>query len=139
MECILRAHSLAAEIAYCSGDFSAALSEANTGLNQAEGCGYGVFAIEILLQLAKIHLATLEPRAALCHARKALDLAQQPECSYAWGEANALHLCGLCHKELGEPELARKRLESALKVRSRIQHPGLEETKKILDEIRVKK
>ncbi len=132
MECILRAHILAAEIAYCSKDFPAAISEATTGLNLAEGCGYGWFTIELLLQLAQIHLSIPEPRAALRNARKALDRSQHFECRYAWGEANALHLCGVCHMDLGEPELAKKRLEDALTVRNRIQHPGVKETEKIL-------
>ncbi|MFC2145882.1 DUF4062 domain-containing protein [Acidobacteriota bacterium] len=135
MEVILRAHILAAEIAYWSGDFAAAISEATTGLNQAEGCGFGKFAIDLLLQLAKIHLAIPEPRAALRYARQALDRSEHPDCCYAWGEANALHLCGICHKELKEPELARKRLEAALKVRKRIQHPGSGETEAILKEL----
>jgi tetratricopeptide (TPR) repeat protein len=135
MECILRAHILAAEIAYCSGDFPAALAEAATGLNHAEGCGFGKFAIDLLLQLAKIHLAIPDARAALRYARQALDRSEHPDCCYAWGEANALHLCGICHKELKEPELSRKRLEAALKVRKRIQHPGAAETEAILKEL----
>ncbi|MGB8657021.1 MAG: DUF4062 domain-containing protein [Candidatus Zixiibacteriota bacterium] len=139
MECIIRAHILAGEIAYCSGDFPSALSEATTGFNLTEGCGYGKFAIDLLLQLAKIHLAIPDTRSALSRARKALDRSQHPECRYAWGEANALHLCGICHKELGEFELAQRRLEAGLKVRERIQHPGAEETRKILEELKAKK
>ncbi len=135
MEVILRAHILAAEIAYCSGDFPAALSEAATGLNQAEGCGFGWFAIDLLLQLAKIHLAIPDARAALRYARQALDRSGNPDCCCAWGEANALHLCGICHKELKEPELARKRLDAALKIRKSIQHPDAAETEKILKEL----
>jgi tetratricopeptide (TPR) repeat protein len=135
MDCILRAHMLAAEIAYCSGDFPAALSEATTGLNQAEGCGFGRFAIDLLLQLAKIHLAIPDVRSALRYARQALDRSEHPDCCCAWGEANALHLCGICHKELKEPELARKRLDAALKIRKSIQHPGAAETEKILKEL----
>ena len=135
MECILRAHILAAEIAYCSGDFPAALSEATTGLNQAEGCGFGKFAIDLLLQLAKIHLAIPKPRAALRYACQALDRSEHPDCGYAWGEANALHLCGICHKELKEPELGRKHLKAALKIRKRIQHPDAAETESILKEL----
>lgn len=135
LECILRAHTLAAEIAHCSGDYPGALSEANTGLNLAEDCGFGALAIELLLQLSRIHYAIPDPRAALRNVRKALDRSQHPECRYAWGEADALHLCGLCHRELKEPELARKRLEAALEVRKRIQHPGVEETKEALNKL----
>lgn len=139
MECIIRAHILAAEIAYCAADFPGALAEATTGLNHAEGCGYGRHAIDLLLQLARINLAIPDPRVALGNARKALDRSQHPECCYAWGEADALHLCGICHKELGEVELAKKRLQAAHKVRKRIQHPGAEETAKLLEELQAKK
>ncbi|MCP4608376.1 MAG: DUF4062 domain-containing protein [Planctomycetes bacterium] len=134
MECIIRAHILAAEIAYCSGDYPGALSEATIGLNHAESCGYGRFAIDLLLQLAKINLAIPDARTALGNARKALDRSEHRDCRYAWGQADALHLCGVCHKELNEPELAKKRLETALKLRRKIQHPGAEETEKLIKE-----
>lgn len=136
MECILQAHILAAEIAHCSGDLPGALAEANAGLNLAEGCGFGRFAIDLLLLLAKTQLAIPEIRAALGNAREALDRSQHPDCQYAWGETDALHVCGICHRALNEPELARKRLEAAVKVRKRIQHPGLHETQKLLQELK---
>ena len=134
MECIIRAHILAAEIAYCSGDYPGAISEVTTGLNHAESCGYGKFTIDLLLLLAKINLAIPDFRTALSNARKALDRSEHKDCRYAWGQANALHLCGVCHRELNEPELAKKRLEAALKIRKKIQHPGAEETQKLIDE-----
>lgn len=136
MEGIIKAHILAAEIAYCTGDFHTALDEATLGLNHAEGCGFGQFAIDLHLQLAKIYLAIPEPRTALQHAREALDRSQHPECQYAWGEANGLHLCGLAHSQLGEPELAKKRLIAAIEVRQRIQHPGVEETHRALESLK---
>ncbi len=136
MECIIRSHILAGEIAFCSKDYPSALTEAVTGLNHAESCGYGQFAIDLLLLLAKIYLAIPDYRSALGNARKALDRSQHPDCQYAWGEANALHLCGVCHKNLSEPELAKQRLEAAYAIRKRIQHPDAEETRKILEELK---
>lgn len=135
MEAILKGHILAAEIAYCSGDYPGALSEAETGFNKAEGCGYGKYAIDILLLLAKIHLAIPDYKKALSYARQAFDRSDAPECQYAWGKANGLHLCGVCHKALGEYELARQRLEAALAIREKIQHPEVEETRKLLSEL----
>jgi tetratricopeptide (TPR) repeat protein len=135
MECIIRSHILASEIAYCSGDYPTALFEATTGLNHAESCGYGQFAIDLLLLIAKIQLAIPDYRAALGYARNALDRSQHPDCRYAWGEANGLHLCGVCHQALGEYDLARLRLEAALEVRERIQHPGTDETRKLLEKL----
>ncbi|NQZ05720.1 MAG: DUF4062 domain-containing protein [Algicola sp.] len=134
MECIIRAHILAAAISYCAGNLADALLEATTGLNHAEGCGYGQFAIDLLLQLAKINLAIPEPRKALCYARKALDRSEHPKCQYAWGIANGLHLCGICHKALGERDLAKKRFEAALEIRLKIQHPEAQETRVLLEE-----
>jgi tetratricopeptide (TPR) repeat protein len=133
MECIIRSHILALEIAYCSKDYPIALSEAKTGLNHAEGCGYGKFTIDILLLLSKINCAIPDYSAALGFARKALDKSQHPDCGYAWGEANGLYLCGLCHKNLGEPELAKMRLEAALKIQEKVQHPEKHETIKLLE------
>ena len=138
MECIIRSHILAAEIARCAGDLPGAIAEATTGLNLAKGCGYGRFIIDLLLLLAKIQIAIPEYRPALGYAREALDRAQHPDCRYAWGEADALHLCGICHQGLGELELARQRLESALKIRERINHPGVKETLKLLEGLKGK-
>ena len=84
-----------------------------TGLSQAETCGYGKFAIDLLIQLAKIYLAIPDPGTALVHARRALDWSSKPEVMYAWGIADAAELCGKCHKELGEDELAERRFEEA--------------------------
>jgi tetratricopeptide (TPR) repeat protein len=113
MECIIRAHRLAAEIALYSGDLDAAITEATTGLNQAETCGYGKFAIDLLIQLSRIHLAIPDPGKALTYSRKALDWSSKPEVSYAWGIADAAELCGKCHKELGEHELAARYFKQA--------------------------
>lgn len=135
MECIIRSHILAAEIAYYSGDYPVALFEATTGLNQAESCGYGKFSIDLLLLLSKIQLAIPDYKTALSNARNAMDRSANPECGYAWGEANGAHLCGVCHKALGEYELAQQRLTRALELREKIQHPEAEETRKFLAEL----
>ncbi len=113
MECIIRNYQLAAEIAICTGDVEAALAEATTGLHQAESCGYGQFAIEFLLQLARIQLAIPDPAMALTYARKALEWSSRAEVRYAWGIAGAAELCGSCHRELGEQELAVRHFEEA--------------------------
>ena len=94
MECIIRAHILAAEIAICSGDLDGAVLEATTGLNQAETCGFGQFAIDLLIQLARIHLAIPDPGTALAHARRALDWSSKPDVSYAWALQTLLSCVG---------------------------------------------
>ena len=113
MECIIRNHQLAAQIALCTGDVEAALTEATTGLHQAESCGYGQFAIEFLLQLARTQLVIPDPAAALAYARRALEWSSRAEVRYAWGIAAAAELCGSCHRELGEQELAARHFEEA--------------------------
>ena len=120
MECILRAHKLAAEIALCIGDLDAAIAEATSGLNQAEACGFGRFAIEFLLQLARIQLAMPDPGAALVYARRALDWSSQVEVRYAWGIAEAAELCGSCHRALGEHELAERHFGEAKVLRANL-------------------
>ena len=63
--------------------------------------------------MARIHLTIPDPGAALTYARRALDWSSSPEIMYVWGIADAAELCGKCHKELGEPELAAMRIEEA--------------------------
>lgn len=136
MRIIIHSHILAAEIAYCSSDFAASISEATKGLNLAVGCGFGRFAIDLLNILAKINLAIPDARTALRNARKALDHSQHSDCLYAWGEADALHLCGIAHTMLKEPQLAKKRFKAAVEIRQRIQHPGTNETIDYLNQLK---
>lgn len=132
MECGLRAHHAAAEIARVTGDYGGALGEAEAGLRLAERCGFGGFAINFGISLARTHLHRADPRRALRHARAALDASTHEECQYAWGEANAAHLCALAHRALDEPELVERRARQALAVRERIGHPEVEETRQLL-------
>jgi tetratricopeptide (TPR) repeat protein len=129
---VLESHLIAGEIARYSDDLQGAITEATTGLNLADGCGFGLLAIRLLVVLARSHLAVPDHRAALRYAREALDRSQHADCRYAWGEADALHLCGLAHRGLGEIELATRRLEMAVVVRQRIEHPDLEESRRAL-------
>ncbi len=139
MECIIQSSILASEIAYCSADYTTAIVEAMTGSNHAENCGYGKYAIELLLQLSKIHSAIPDHKAALSFARQALDRSALPECGNAWGQADGGHLCGVCHLALGEYELARQRFSAALILREKIAHPEAGETRKLLEELKARK
>jgi len=109
-----------------------AMAEAEAGLLLADGCGFGQYAIELRLSLARIHLDADDARAALRRAREALDRATAPECHYVWGEADALDLAGRAHARLGEIELARQRLTAAIGVRERLSHPRLDDTRTAL-------
>jgi tetratricopeptide (TPR) repeat protein len=132
VEIQLRTYRLAAELAQHLGDLPTAMAEAEAGLLLADGCGFGQYAIELRLSLARIHLDAGDARAALRRAREALDRATAPECRYAWGEADALDLAGRAHARLREIELARQRLTAAIGVRERLSHPRLDNTRTAL-------
>jgi hypothetical protein len=128
VEVQLRCYHLASEIARTERAYNLACSEAKAGIHLADTCGFGYYAIELRLALARAHLDAADAKAALQCAREALDRSIQPECQYAWGEADGLHLCGVAHARLGEVELARQRLIAALARREQLTHPQQDRT-----------
>jgi hypothetical protein len=98
------------------------------GILLADTSGFGRYAIELRLALAQAHLDAGDAQTALQITRVALDRSVDPECQYAWGEADGLHLCGVAEARLGEVEVARERLTAALAKREQLTHPGLAET-----------
>ena len=132
MERVIEAHLLSARHLFCSSYLQAALSEAETGLVHAVACGYGLLRIELLVALARIHLAWPDPAKAIQSAREALDLATHPDCQYAWGEADAAQVWGEAYFANHEPALAHRAFTQALAVRKRIEHPGVAETERWL-------
>jgi tetratricopeptide (TPR) repeat protein len=77
------------------------------GVKIARDCGYGIYHIDLLLAQAHLHLLQGNPQAALADLRLALDdgipandrtgqpqllAANDPECGYAWGIVEGLHL-----------------------------------------------
>jgi tetratricopeptide (TPR) repeat protein len=129
VEVQLRCFHLAAEIARTERAHDVARSEAEAGILLADTCGFGHYGIELRLALARACLDAGDPKAALQRAREALDRSIHPECQYAWGEADGLHLCGVAHARLGEVELARQRLTAAIARRELLTHPWLPETR----------
>jgi tetratricopeptide (TPR) repeat protein len=129
VEVQIRSYHLATEIARVERVFDLAPNEAEAGIHLADTCGFGHYGIELRLGLARAHLDAGDAKSALQRAREALDRSVHPECQYAWGEADGLHLCGVAHARLGEPELARQRLTAALARREPLTHPGLPETR----------
>ena len=61
--------------------------------------------------------------------------ARHPECGYAWGEGDALHLLGEALLEQGRYEEAEQRLQDALALRQRIQDPKAKGTHDLLEKI----
>jgi tetratricopeptide (TPR) repeat protein len=132
MQLIIETHLLMALQFFSTGDLQSALAEAENGLLQAISCGYGLLRIELLVALSRIRLAWPDPPRAIQAARQALDLTTDPDCLYAWGEADAAQVWGEAYLANGEPDLARRAFNRALEVRHRIEHPKTAETEQWL-------
>ena len=129
----LRCFHAACELHRHLGDHPQAITEAEAGILLADTCGFGKYSIDLRLALAETYLAAGDARKALQNARNALDRSEQPDCQYAWGQADGLHFCGLAHLRLGERELARQRLTAALELRERLGHGRVAETRRGLE------
>jgi tetratricopeptide (TPR) repeat protein len=136
VELQLRCFHSACELQRSRGDNAQSILEAEAGILLADTCGFGKYSIDLRLALAESQLAAGESTKALQTARAALDRSQAPDCKYAWGQADGLHLCGIAHLRLGERELARQRLEASLEIRQHLSHPRIDETRKALDQLR---
>lgn len=132
MHFIIEAHFLTACDLLASGDSQTALDEAEAGLLHAVSCGFGLLRIELLIVMARIRLAWPDPPKAIQAAREALDLAADPDCQYAWGEADAAQVWGEAYFANHEPTLAKQAFGRALEIRKRIEHPGVGETERWL-------
>jgi tetratricopeptide (TPR) repeat protein len=135
VEMQLRCFHSACELQHSLGDYAQSISEAEAGILLADTCGFGKYSIDLRMALAESLLTAGEPTKALQHARAALDRSQAPECRYAWGQADGLHLCGIAHLRLGERELARQRLVAALELRQRLGHPRIDDTRSALEKL----
>jgi tetratricopeptide (TPR) repeat protein len=135
IELQLRCFQSACELSRHIGDLPQCISEGEAGILLADTCGFGKYSIDIRISLAEAYLAASNFQKALQTARKALDLSLEPDCQYAWGQADGLHFCGLAHLRLGETELARQRLTAALALREKLGHGRIEETRRALAEL----
>lgn len=130
---LLRCHVAAAVIARHRGRLGQAASEAESGIQLADSCGFARWSIDIRLELAQVHLAACNLREAVTAAEEALIRSEHTDCRYAWGIADALHLLGVAQARLGAREKAFDHLRRAVGKRRRLEHPGLCETE---DELR---
>jgi tetratricopeptide (TPR) repeat protein len=128
VEVALRCYHLAAEIARHEKDFSLAEAEALDGIQLADSCGFGRWSLDIRTELAKIHLAAGEPAKAVEPAEWVMKRSEEPDCQYAWGIADSLHLLGVAHARLGDKAKARDHLSRAVEKRRPLEHPGLGDT-----------
>lgn len=137
VEILLRAYLAAAEVAQHVGDVAAAKVEAEAGILLADGCGFGLQAIELRLALALVHLDMEDGVAALRLGNEALVRSLASDCQFAWGEAEALYVLGAAEALLGNRELARHHLTAAVVAQTRLSHPALTSTRLVLSELGV--
>lgn len=128
IDATLRCYHLAADIARHEADVDRAAAEAAAGIQLADSCGFGQWSIDLRLELARAHLAAGDPRAAVEPGEEALARSEHPDCQYAWGVADALHLLGVAHARLGDADKARDYLRRAAAARKPLEHAGLPET-----------
>jgi transcriptional regulator with XRE-family HTH domain/tetratricopeptide (TPR) repeat protein len=129
----LRCCRLAAEIARCEREFDTAVSEVHHGIQLADARGFGRWSLDLRTELARIHIANNDPKAAIEPAEWVLKRSREEDCQYAWGVADSLHLLGVAHARLGDKQKAREYLKEAIDTRKPLEHPGLAETE---DELR---
>jgi tetratricopeptide (TPR) repeat protein len=135
----LRCYQLATEIFHVEKNYSAAHAEAEAAIHLADGCEFLQHAVDLRLIQSQVYLNQGNAKAALQRSSEAVRLAERSDCSYAWGIADALHLCGLAHDCLGNGILANESLDSALAWRRQLRHPGTEETQKAILRIQGRK
>ena len=97
IEVSIRAHLLAAAICVHEGQHRAALMELTQGYHLAEGTGFELLRIELLLAEARVHQLLSEADLATRQAQQALLRSQHAECSYGTGVAKARFLLRLVH------------------------------------------
>ena len=143
------------------------------GLRIARDCGFGIYHIDLLLLRARLALEAGDAEAALADIDTALSegvhppeesglpellAATDPECGYAWGEAEGRHLRAeaLLHRAARQLErnefaparfgqlpeevrglldAARQELETCRALRQKIQDPKVEETQRVLADL----
>jgi hypothetical protein len=135
IEITLRCYHLAATLARCERESALGVTEAMNGVQLADSCGFGRWSIDIRLELAQVYLANGQAQLAIEPAEKALAMSEDPECQYAWGIADGLHLLGVAHARLGEKTKARDCLQRAVEKRGPLQHPELKESKEELQRV----
>ena len=128
IELRLRCFQAAGEFELRMKNLAHAIAETESGILLADTFEFGRYSIDLRLILAQALLAAQETSSALKHARDALDRSRDGTCSYAWGQADGLHVCGLAHLQCGKRDIAREALTAALKLRRRIGHGRVAET-----------
>jgi len=152
-EILVWAHLIEARLGLDMHDPTGAELAVREGIRIAEYCRYGLYLIDLVvlrghiqLRWGDIHLAKQDAVRALGSKRKerltpslpheresqpVMIGARHPQCGYAWGEADALHLLGAILLQQRRKE-AQKVLLECFALRRRIQDHKISETRELL-------
>lgn len=131
---VLAGTHLAASLAHATGDSATALHEASRGAELADGCGFGLLAIDFRILWARCLIAAGDVARADRLIDEALERASDPGCDYRWGAADAWHQRALCRRDT-DPIAARLAAEEALRLRDELRHPDAAASGVLLDEL----
>ncbi len=107
MEHLCLYHLVRARIARRDGDAAAARLALDEGLHIARPCGLWLYQVELLCELAELHMLRGCDADAIGSAQEAYDLASAPDCRFLWGAAAAGHLLGGASAACGRVDDAR--------------------------------
>ena len=97
--------------------------------------GFKLYEIDCSVTAGRIAMLQDKLETARQKATHALNLSGDPDCTYAWGHGNALHLLGEILIREGDQENAHQVLSGAIKLRTRIQDPRLTNTQELLAQL----
>lgn len=125
-----------------TGHLDAAAAALGPALALASDHGFGAYRIDLLVWSGALALRRGDPELAEREARDALAYATAPDCGYAWGEADALHLLATVliagRPTAGSPRHseAASHLSDELELRERMSDPTAPEVRWLLRRLR---
>lgn len=125
-----------------TGHLDAAAAALGPALALASDHGFGAYRVDLLVWSGALALRRGDPELAERDARDALAYAMAPECGYAWGEADALHLLATVliagRPTPGSPRHseAAAHLTDELELRERMSDPAAPEVRWLLRRLR---
>jgi len=139
-EVIAWSHLVRAKLALSEGSYADVIRATKDGLQIAEECSYGLYWIDlqIVQALGYLHLgdASVAERCVLLALRGYSSAdgrlqflgAEDPECGYAWGIGDGLHVLGQILAQQGKTQEAKVAFQRALTIRNSIDDPRKSET-----------
>lgn len=88
-ELVLYARLIRARLALGQPDLALAREEAEEAVRTADACGFGIFSVDLRNLIARIANAEKRAEESLTNAKRALALAEDPQCDYFWGRLDS--------------------------------------------------